>query len=94
VYAEQTLAILPKNAIILIEPNLAEPLKFLQMIEGVRPDVTVQYCCWDLRILEQAGKRPVILADVAPEVYPIGRLNEEHEIKPLGSVYLLTRKQP
>jgi hypothetical protein len=93
VYAEQTLAILPKNAIILIEPNLAEPLKFLQMMEGVRPDVAVQYC-WDLDILEQAGERPVILADVAPKVYPIERLNEEHEIKPLGSVYSLTRKQP
>jgi hypothetical protein len=93
VYAEQTLAILPKNAVILIEPNLAEPLKFIQAIEGVRPDVTVQYCCWDLSILEQAEERPIILADVAPEVYPIEQLNEEYEIKPLGSVYLLTRRQ-
>lgn len=94
VYAERTLAILPKNAVILIEPDLAEPLKFIQAVEGVRPDVTIQYCCWDLSILEQAEERPIILADIAPEIYPIEQLNEEYEIKPLESVYLLTRKQP
>jgi hypothetical protein len=95
VYAEKTLDILPLNAVLLTDPILANTLLFLQKVEGVRTDVTVRYCCWDIEtVLEEAGERPLALADAAPEIYPIEQLSEEYEIKPLGSVYLLIRKHP
>jgi len=95
IYAEKTLDALPPNAVLLTDPILANTLLFLQKVEGVRTDVNVRYCCWDIEtVLEEAGERPLALADVAPEIYPIEQLSEEYEIKPLGSVYLLIRKHP
>jgi len=92
-YAEGALAAAPPSAVLLADPILAAPLQFLQVVEDVRPDVTLRYCCWDIEAaLAEAGERPVALADLAPEVYPVERLREAYEVQPHGPIYLLVRK--
>jgi len=95
VYAEQALEAAPEQAVILAEPVLSAPLRFLQVVEERRPDVTVRYCCWDIdEALAEAKERPVALADVAEEVYPVERLRDAYDIRPVGPIYLLTEEAP
>ena len=93
VYAEEALEAAPREALVLADPILSSPLRFLQVVEGRRPDVTVRYCCWDIdEALAEATGRPVALADVAPGVYPIDRLREEYRIRQAGPIYVLERE--
>jgi hypothetical protein len=95
VYAEGALAAAMPNTVLLADPALAAPVQYLQVMEGVRPDVTMRYCCWDIDVaLAEAEGRPIALGDVAPEIYPMNRLHEEYEIRPRGPIYLLTSKSP
>ena len=93
VYAEQALAVAPEHAFLLADPILSSPVQFLQVVEGTRPDVTVRYCCWDIEeALAEADGRPVALADLAPEVYPVEWLRETYHIRSVEPLYLLTRE--
>ncbi|MEA3377703.1 MAG: DUF2723 domain-containing protein [Chloroflexota bacterium] len=93
IYAEEALEAAPQNCVILADPILRPPLQFLQVVGGKRPDVTLRYCCWDIDdALAEAEGRPVALADVAPEVYPVEHLRNEYDIRPQGPIYLLTRE--
>lgn len=94
VFAEGSLEAAPPDAVLLTDPILANTLHFLQEVEGIRTDVTVRYCCWDIETaLHEAAGRPIALADVAPEVYPIEWLSEEYEIQEHGPIFLLVEKQ-
>lgn len=91
VYAEAALASAPADALLLAEPILAAPLQYLQSVEGIRTDVTVRFCCWDITqvLVENAG-RPIALAGIAPEIYPVAQLGERYEIIARSPIYLLT----
>jgi hypothetical protein len=93
-FAEGALAAVQPNGIMLADPILAAPMRFLQQVEGVRPDVSVHDCCQDAaEVLATSGERPVALADVAPDIYPIVLLQEKYEIVPAPPIYVLTRRQ-
>ena len=90
-YAEAVLDALPEDAVFLAEPVLATPVRYLQSVEGLRPDVTVRFCCWDVEeALAEAGERPLVVADLAEGVYPVAMLEERYQIQPLPPVYVLT----
>jgi hypothetical protein len=93
-FAEGALAAVQPNGIVLADPILAAPMRFLQQVEGVRPDVTVHTCCQDAtEVLATSGERPVALADVTPDIYPMALLQQEYEIVPEPPIYVLTRRQ-
>jgi hypothetical protein len=90
-YAEDVLAALPAGAVLLAEPILAEPVAFVQVVDGLRPDVMVRYCCWDVgRALAEAEGRPVALAVLSPGAIAEGAVFEEYEMRTCGPVRLLT----
>jgi hypothetical protein len=70
-YAEPLLEAAPAGALILSNWNWATPLWYLQQVEGLRPDVQVQYVApqgeslaqnWVDAIAQNADQRPVIVA--------------------------------
>jgi len=73
VYAERILADAPTNALVLSSWHRATPFWYLQHVEGLRPDVTVQYVypegslpneqVWLRRIAEAVGEQPVIVTN-------------------------------
>jgi hypothetical protein len=94
VFAEGALAAVQPNGIMLADPILAAPMRFLQQMEGVRLDVSVHDCCQDApEVLATSGERSVALADVTPDIYPIALLQQEYEIVPAPPIYMLTRRQ-
>ena len=91
VYAEAALTAAPQDSLILADPILAAPMMFLQRVEGDRPDVKVAYCCWDIdAVLADNVARPVALADLAPDIYPVERLRQTYDIQEKNPIYLLT----
>ncbi len=89
-YAEAALASAPDQALLLADPSLAAPIRFLQRTENTRSDVTVRFCCWDIEsVLAENSQRPIALADSAAEIYPISRLQTEYQIIALAPIYLL-----
>ncbi|MFO7631547.1 MAG: DUF2723 domain-containing protein [Caldilinea sp.] len=91
VYAEAALSSAPANALFLADPLLATPMIYLQQVEGLRGDVTVRFCCWDMdEALATNMQRPLVLADVTPEIYPMIRLERDFFITQVGPIYMLT----
>lgn len=89
-YAEAVLNAVPEGTFFLAEPALVSPIRFLQVVEGRRPDVTLRYCCWDIQsALTGAKGRPVAIADVYPGVYPVEWIRQYYRVIPYGPVYLL-----
>ena len=85
----------PDRAVLLADPTLASPMQFLQEVEGLRPDVTVRYCCWDIEgALAEAGERPVALGDLAAEIYPVAWLEQEYQLSPRGPIHVLEKRVP
>jgi hypothetical protein len=93
-YAEETMASLPADAVLYADHVLIAPLIFLQRVEGIRPDVTLEVCCGEGLVADVEGgsERPLAIADVTPGIYPIQWLQKSHDIVPQGSVYLVVRK--
>lgn len=92
-YAEAVLRQAPAGAVLLADPILASPVRFLQVVEGVRDDVEVYYCCWDIEhILAAREGRPFLLADTAPEIYPLAWLQERFIIEQRKPIYFLNKK--
>ncbi len=91
IYAEAALASAPVGALLLADPVLATPMQYLQGAENVRTDVTVRFCCWDMEsaLTDNTG-RPIALADLAPEVYPVSQLRGKYDIVMRPPIYLLT----
>lgn len=94
VYAEAALAASPQGALVLADPILAYPLLYLQAVENVRPDVDVEFCCWNAaELLAGAGDRPLVLADVTPGIYPIEMIRQTYDIAPEPPVYVLAPRR-
>jgi len=94
-FGEAALAAVPRNGVLLAEPILLEPMRFLQEVEGARPDVTLRYCCWDLEDALLAAKgRPIALAALAPTPHSVVRLEERYQLSSRGPIYLLEKRVP
>ncbi len=95
VYAEAALTVAPPGTVLLADPILSSPIRFLQSVEQIRPDVTVRYCCWDIVCaLQESQGRPVVLADADEIIYPMAWLQEQYIIQYREPVYLLLEKWP
>jgi len=91
-YAQEALQSAPPGALLLAEPMLASPLRFLQVVEGVRQDVEVRYCCWDIeQVLPANGERAVAIAVVDLDAYTSSWL-QNREVEPLGSLWTLSEE--
>ena len=72
-YAEQILADAPPDALILANWHRVTPFWYLQQVEGLRPDVRVQYVypegslpneqVWLRRVSEAISERPTIVTN-------------------------------
>jgi len=92
-FAHEVLQAAPPNALILADPILYAPLDFVREVEGVRPDVALHYCCWDIeKALREVGTRPVVLVDLSPEIYPVTWLQEHYDLLYRPPCYLLVPK--
>jgi hypothetical protein len=97
-YAELLLRDAPADAVILTNWHWFKPLQYLQQIEGLRPDVAVEYVFpqgrslaqnWVDRIEEYAPHRPVIVAHYHEQEY--GQL--PYRFDPFGQAFLV-RAEP
>ena len=77
-YAESALKTAPPNAIILSSWHQATPMWYLQQVEGLRPDVTVEYVFpqgtslaqnWVDRIKANVSNRPTLVTNFYPAEY-------------------------
>jgi len=94
-FAETVMATLPGGAILIADYTLAEPLIYLQEVEGWRPDVTLAelYPAEQLPFVrEHRPSRPIFLADTNV-YYDIDGLSEEFELAPTGLVYELVERK-
>jgi len=97
-YAEPLLRDAPADAVILTNWHWFKPLQYLQQIEGLRPDVSVEYVFpqgrslaqnWVDRIEKYASHRPVIVARYFEHEY--SRL--PYRFEPFGQAFLV-RTEP
>ena len=89
-YAEAVLDVTPERAILLADPILASPIRFLQVVERRRPDITLRYCCWDIQsVLAEVKGQTVAIADIYPGIYPVDWLRQNYAIIPQGPIYIL-----
>jgi hypothetical protein len=92
--AEPILADAPQNALILSDWHWVTPMRYLQYVEGVRPDLTIRYVypipgrdyaqVW-LELIENAAPgTSVVVTHRFAEVEAVG-----HTLSPLGSAFLV-----
>jgi len=90
VYAEEVFDVLPEGAKLLAEPILASPLQFMQIVEGRRPDIAIEYCCWNIReVLEGAGNRPVAVTELRVDSHTTDWIRRNYDLIRRGPIYLL-----
>jgi hypothetical protein len=97
-YAEAALDGLAPHAAVVADWLPDQPLRYLQQVEGRRPDVLLaQINAGDRRqvqfLLAQDGARPLYLADNTPfPYYEVPEIERCFEVAPQGVVYRLTRR--
>jgi hypothetical protein len=98
VYAETLLREAPAKAVILSNWHWFTPMRYLQQVEGVRPDVLIKYVAprgeplaqtWVSKIEEYVSQRPVVVARYFEREY--GSL--PYRFEPLGEAFLV-RTEP
>ena len=92
-YGRTALETLPENSVLLADYTPVETLKYLQNIEGVRPDVELIHIPpgIDLTVVldEIEPGTEVYLADTNPNYYNFSNLPEAR-LEPVGPIYRLT----
>ena len=91
-YATAILDEAPQDAVVLADWHWAMPLRYLQLVEGARPDLSVQYVyptdepyeqTWVRRIREELPERPVIVT----HYHELAYREIEAIFEPLGEAY-------
>lgn len=97
-YAESALNGAPENAVVLSNWHWFSPLRYLQEVEGIRPDVRIEYVAprgeplartWVRSIESYIDERPVVVARAFENEY--GDL--PYQVEPLGEAFLV-RQEP
>ncbi len=100
-YAETVLKGVPPNGIILSNWHWFTPLRYVQQVEGTRPDVEIEYVAprgeplartWVRLIEAHIEGRPVVVARYFEQEY--GALSRDLSVRfePLGEAYLVRRE--
>jgi hypothetical protein len=96
-YVETLLREAPERAVVLSNWHWFNPLRYLQQVEDVRPDVTVEYVApsaeplartWVRRIDEYVLHRPLVVLRAFEQAY--GGL--AYRLEPLGEAFLVRRE--
>jgi len=97
-YAEGVLEAAPVGAQVLANWHYATPMWYLQLVEGLRPDVRVEYVypegtepiaqTWLRRITQNAAKGTTVVTNQYPEFHAA-----PYVFAPLGGAYLVTSGQ-
>jgi len=95
VFAETTMDVLPPNAVLITDWTPSAPLRYLQDVEGRRPDVLLlQVDSLLMRTVDQyVGQRPIFLANADPAYYPMEDLETAFRLQPFGPVYALVPRR-
>jgi len=97
-YAETALRGAPENAVVLSNWHWFSPLRYLQEVEGVRPDVEIEYVAprgeslartWVRSIESYIDERPVVVARAFENEYD----DLPYTFEPLGEAFLV-RQEP
>ena len=91
-YAESALKAAPPDAVILSSWHQATPMWYLQQVEGLRPDVAVEYVFpqgtslaqnWVDRIRTNASNRPTLITNLYPTEYA----SLPYRLTPIGPIW-------
>jgi hypothetical protein len=91
-FAETALTDLPRNATIIADYTVAQPILYLKIVENLRPDVNIAVLPVNEQLsfaLNESKQTPVFLALTEP-YYDIEGLSRYFTIVPEGSIYRLT----
>lgn len=94
-FSETTLNALPFDAVLIADYTIAEPMRYLQDVEGVRPDVSIASTAPDeqLAIAQRyAAQRSIYLPLSDPRYYDLERLSLEFNLEPWYDGYHLIPK--
>ncbi len=100
-YAETVLHGAPREGVILSNWHWFGPLRYLQRVEGVRPDVEVAYVApggeplgrtWVRRIEAEIEERPVVVTRYFEGEYGSLRRDSSYRFEPLGEAFLVRRE--
>jgi hypothetical protein len=95
-YAETVLREAPEQAVVLSNWHWFNPLRYLQQVEHMRPDVIVEYVAprgeplartWIRRINEHIRRRPVVVVRAFEQSYD----DLPYRLEPLGEAFLVRR---
>lgn len=96
-FAETTLDALPPQAILIADWTLFAPLRYVQDVEGRRPDVGLVVVQADLlavpEIQNSVGRRPLYLANADPRYYPLDELQQHFRLQPFGQLVALLPRE-
>ncbi|MGD9028387.1 MAG: DUF2723 domain-containing protein [Anaerolineae bacterium] len=93
-YAETVLREAPEDAVVLSNWHWFNPLRYLQQLEDVRPDVIVEYVApgtgplaqtWAQRIDAHIQQRPVVVVRAFEDAYR----DRPYRLEPLGEAFLV-----
>ncbi|MBC7226907.1 MAG: DUF2723 domain-containing protein [Thermoflexales bacterium] len=94
-FGERILSALPSDSILFADYSIWAVIRYLQVVEGARPDVTLVQLSGDqVSLVLQYRDRPhLFLADVY-RYYDLDGIGRYFEIQPSGPVYQLVEKTP
>ncbi|MFN3762134.1 MAG: hypothetical protein ACK4WK_02890, partial [Anaerolineae bacterium] len=94
-FGESVLAALPPNSVLFADYSIWAVIRYLQVVEGARPDVELVQLAGDQvsLILRYRDRPHLFLADVY-RYYDLEGIGRYFEIQPFGPVYRLIRKTP
>jgi transmembrane protein TMEM260 (protein O-mannosyltransferase) len=97
-FAEEAFAAVPEGGLILADWTPAQPLLYLQAVEGRRPDVTVKTlgAGWGLQaayLIDQSAARPVFIAGIG-DYFDMEEIGRSFDVRPAGPIYRLEPKGP
>ena len=90
-FAQDTLDVLPADAMLIADWTIFAPLRYLQDVEGQRRDVVlVQVDPLGMQAIRaNNGRRALFLANADPRYYPLDEFNERFVLRPVGSLLAL-----
>jgi hypothetical protein len=98
-YAEEALAAIEKNGVLIADYTLWRPLYFMQAVEQLRPDVQLVWeerLLWSGTVLHYIDSLPcnkaVYLAtNMPPEYYQLADITKKYRVEPAGIVFKVAR---
>ncbi|MCX7855312.1 MAG: DUF2723 domain-containing protein [Anaerolineae bacterium] len=93
-FGERILSALPPESVLFADYSIWAVVRYLQIVEGARPDVELVQLMGDqVSLVQQYRGRPLFLADTY-RYYDLEGIGRYFEIEPHGPIYRLVEKNP